>query len=172
MTDPPLLGFAAFSGAGKTTLLTRLIPLLRQEGLRVALIKHAHHRFDIDHPGKDSYELRLAGANPVMVVSRKRRAIIHETPDMDRDVRLADQLEYLPKSNLDLILVEGFKHETFPKIELHRRSMNKPLLFPDDPHIIALACDFPPVVPCTLPLFDLNQPQQIVDFILNDFLTR
>ena len=169
MSEVPLLGFAAFSGTGKTTLLTRLIPLLKAEGLRIGLIKHAHHAFDIDHPGKDSYELRRAGATPVMVVSRRRRAIVYEYPDQG-EVDLAGQLAYLATADLDLILVEGFKHAPIPKIELHRPSLGKPLLFPDDPHVIAVASDAPLPRPCPLPLLDLNRPRDIADFIRHDFL--
>ncbi len=169
MTHPPVLGFAAFSGTGKTTLLTQLIPQLKRHGLKVGLIKHAHHRFDLDQPGKDSYLLRQAGASPVMVVSSRRRAIIYEYPDQG-EVRLADQLDFLVTSDLDLILVEGFKREPIPKIELHRPALGKPLLYPNDPHIIALATDTP--LSCPLPVLDLNQPQAICKFILHDFLSR
>ncbi len=169
MRDVPLLGFAAFSGTGKTTLLTRLLPLLREQGLRVGVIKHAHHRFDIDQPGKDSHRLRQAGANPVMVVSRKRRAVIHEYPDRG-EVNLFDQLPYLGEVELDLILVEGFKHAPIAKIELHRPRLGHPLLFPDDPHVIAVATDAPLAVPCPLPQLDLNRPERIAEFILHDFL--
>ncbi len=169
MTDTPLLGFAAFSGSGKTTLLTQIIPLLKRQGKKVALIKHAHHSFDIDRPGKDSYRLRQAGASPVMVVSGKRRAIVYEYPEVE-EIRLHDQLKYLVCQDLDLILVEGFKHENFPKIELHRPKLGFPLLFPEDPAIIAVATDYPLPRPCALPLLDLNDPLQITDFILHEFL--
>ncbi len=166
---PPLLGFAAFSGTGKTTLLTQLIPELKQAGLKVAVIKHAHHSFDLDQPGKDSYKLRQAGASPVMVVSSLRRAIVYEYAS--QEVRLAEQLPFLVTQGLDLILVEGFKHEpTLPKIELHRKALGKPLLFPYDPSIIAVASDVK--FSCPLPLLDLNQPQEIFEFILHDFLSR
>lgn len=165
----PLLGFAAFSGTGKTTLLVQLIPHLKRQGLKVGVIKHAHHSFDLDQPGKDSHKLRQAGASPVMVVSSQRRAIIYEYPDQG-EPRLADQLGFLDTRDLDLILVEGFKREPIPKIELHRPALGKPLLFPDDPNIIAVATDTP--LPCPLPLLDLNQPQQIADFILHGFLSR
>jgi len=169
MTDIPILGFAAFSGSGKTTLLTRLIPLLKRRGKKVALVKHAHHSFDIDHPGKDSHRLRRAGASPVMVVSKKRRAIVYEYPEVE-EIRLHDQLKYLVCQDLDLILVEGFKHENFPKIELHRPQLGFPLLFPEDPAIVAVATDQPLPRPCPLPLLDLNDPLQITDFILHEFL--
>ncbi|HFQ14122.1 MAG TPA: molybdopterin-guanine dinucleotide biosynthesis protein B, partial [Gammaproteobacteria bacterium] len=114
----PLLGFVAFSGTGKTTLLRQLIPLLKARGLKIGLIKHAHHRFDIDIPGKDSYELRKAGADRVLVASQQRWAMVSETPQQDGDPALADMLAHIDKDDLDLILVEGFKHARFPKLEL------------------------------------------------------
>ena len=165
----PLLGFAALSGTGKTTLLKQLIPLLKMEGIRVGLIKHAHHEADIDQPGKDSHALRMAGASPVMLSTSKRRAIImeHESP---RDPVLDEELRYLDQSALDLLLVEGFKHEGFPKIELHRSSLGHALIYPRDKHVIAIAVDEvldpPPPIPC----FDINQPRQLMDFILTRFL--
>ena len=167
----PILGFAAFSGTGKTTLLTQLIPLLQARRLRVGLIKHSHHNFEIDHPGKDSYRLRKAGASPIMMVSRYRRAIITEYPDAT-EPRLFDQLPYFDQSLVDIILVEGFKREQFPKIELHRPSLNKPLLFPDDDAIIAIARDGPLPRPVPIPQLDLNRPDNIVAFILDWFLNH
>ncbi len=147
----PILGFAAFSGTGKTTLLTQIIPILKHHGLRIGLIKHSHHNFQIDQPGKDSFRLREAGASPVMLISTHRRAIITEiTPA--QEPRLDDQLQLFDQSELDLILVEGFKAEQFPKIELHRPSLNKPLLYPNDPDIMAIASD------CTLETPDYSDP--------------
>ncbi len=160
----PLLGFSAHSGTGKTTLLRHLLPLLKRHELRIGVIKHAHHSFDIDHPGKDSYELRKAGADQMLIVSRRRMALIRELPDRDSDPCLEEALAGLNPDGLDLLLVEGHKHAAFPKIELHRSALGKPLLHPDDPHIIAIASDAP--VQSALPRLDLNQPQQIVDFIL------
>lgn len=165
----PVLGFAAFSGVGKTTLLCQLIPLLTLQHLRVGLIKHSHHNFQIDQPGKDSFRLREAGASPIMLVSSHRRAIITEfTPP--QEPRLDEQLAYMDTAQLDLILVEGFKAEAFPKIELHRPSLNKPLLYPNDPHIIAVASDGNCAVPSHLARLDLNQPRQIAAFILEHFM--
>ena len=167
----PLLGFAAFSGTGKTTLLTQTIPVLKHHGLRIGLIKHSHHNFQIDQPGKDSFRLRAAGASPVMLISTHRRAIITEiTPE--REPQLDEQLKLFDQSELDLILVEGFKAEPFPKIELHRPSLNKPLLYPNDPNIIAIASDCPLQTPDTLTQLDLNQPDMIAAFILNQFMRR
>ena len=165
----PLLGFAAFSGTGKTTLLTQIIPILKRHGLRIGLIKHSHHNFQIDQPGKDSFRLREAGASPVMLVSTHRRAIITEiTPE--QEPRLDDQLKLFDQSELDLILVEGFKAEPFSKIELHRPSLNKPLLYPNDPNIIAIASDIELETPDTLTQLDINQPEMIAAFILNQFM--
>ena len=165
----PLLGFAAFSGTGKTTLLTQTIPILKHHGLRIGLIKHSHHNFQIDQPSKDSFRLLEAGASPVMLVSTHRRAIITEiTPE--QEPRLDDQLKLFDQSELDLILVEGFKAEPFPKIELHRPSLNKPLLYPNDPNIIAIASDVALETPDTLTRLDINQPEMIAAFILNQFM--
>ncbi|MEI6334918.1 MAG: molybdopterin-guanine dinucleotide biosynthesis protein B [Methylococcaceae bacterium] len=165
----PLLGFAAFSGTGKTTLLTQIIPILKHHGLRIGLIKHSHHNFQIDQPGKDSFRLREAGASPVMLVSTHRRAIITEiTPE--QEPRLDDQLKLFDQSELDLILVEGFKAEPFSKIELHRPSLNKPLLYPNDPNIIAIAADVALETPGMLTQLDINQPEMIAAFILNQFM--
>lgn len=171
MPRPPVLGFAAASGTGKTSLLTKLIPLLNAQHLHVGVIKHSHHDFEIDQPGKDSFQLRQAGASPVMLVSPFRRAIISElTPGPG--ICLADQLAAFPKSGLDLILVEGFRHETFPKIELCRPSLGKPLLYPNDPSIIAIASDQALSTPPDLPCLALNDPQAIATFIMTIFLSR
>lgn len=158
-----ILGFAAFSGTGKTTLLVRLIPLLAERGIRTALIKHAHHDFDIDIPGKDSYELRKAGARQVLVASSQRRALITETPggpDPDLDTLVAG----LDHDHIDLVLVEGFRHVPFPKIELHRAGLGHPLLFPEDASIIAVAADTG-FNSGDLPLLDINDPEAIAAFI-------
>jgi molybdopterin-guanine dinucleotide biosynthesis protein B len=165
----PMLGFAAFSGTGKTTLLTQTIPILKHYGLRIGLIKHSHHDFQIDQPGKDSFRLRAAGATPVMLVSTHRRAIITEITS-EREPRLDDQLKLFDQSGLDLILVEGFKSEQFPKIELHRPSLNKPLLYPNDPTIIAIASDEALEAPSHLTQLDINQPEMIASFILKQFM--
>ena len=165
----PILGFAAFSGTGKTTLLAQIIPLLKQQGLRIALIKHSHHNFQIDQPGKDSFRLREAGATPVMLISSHRRAIITEFASV-QEPKLDDQLKLFDQAELDLILVEGFKSEAFPKIELHRAIMNKPLLYPNDPNIIAIASDTQLLTPDRTSQLDINQPNMIVEFILKQFL--
>jgi molybdopterin-guanine dinucleotide biosynthesis adapter protein len=165
----PILGFAAFSGTGKTTLLTQLIPILKQKGLRIGLIKHSHHDFQIDQPGKDSFRLREAGASPVMLVSTHRRAIITEFQPI-REPVLDEELMALDQSELDLILVEGFKATYFPKIELYRPSLAKPLLYPNDTSIIAVASDCPLDIPSTLVQLDINQPELIAEFIAQQFM--
>jgi len=171
MPKPPVLGFAAASGTGKTSLLTKLIPLLKAQNLHVGVIKHSHHDFEIDQAGKDSFQLRQAGATPVMLVSPFRRAIISElTPGPD--ICLADQLAAFPTSGLDLILVEGFRHEAYPKIELCRPSLGRPLLYPNDPSIIAIASDQALSPLPALPCLDLNDPQAIATFIITIFLSH
>lgn len=162
---PAILGFAATSGTGKTTLLKQLIPLLRKQGLRLGVIKHAHHSFDIDQPGKDSYELRQAGAERMLVGSRHRWALMVETPDAE-EPRLQDLLVHMPDKELDLVLVEGFKHENFPKIELHRQTMGQNWLYPQDKSIIALATDTWENLPEPgIVALDINQPMAIAEFI-------
>lgn len=161
----PLLGFAAASGTGKTTLLTQLIPLLKNHGLRIGLIKHSHHDFEIDKQGKDSFRLRAAGASPVLLVSKYRRALITELTGL-HEPTLDEQLKLFDQSELDLILVEGFRSEVFPKIELHRAALKHALLYPDDPHIIAIASDTQLPTPDYLTQLNLNNPQLIADFIL------
>lgn len=165
----PMVGFAAFSGTGKTTLLTRLLPLLKTRGLRIAVVKHAHHAFDMDHPGKDSYRLREAGADAMLVASRKRCALIQERPDVHDEPSLSEALAMLDPDMLDLVLVEGFKLEPIPKIELHRAGLGKPLLFPHDANIIAIACDADGVasLPDGLPCLSIDAPGQVADFLLD-----
>ncbi len=160
-----MIGFAAWSGTGKTTLLRALLPRLRARGLRVGVVKHAHHEFDIDIPGKDSYELRRAGATQVLVGSRRRWALVVET-DLQEDPSLADMLAHLSGEELDLILIEGLKREAIPKIEVHRPSLGMATLFPDDPHIVAVAADRPLAAPPSIALLDLNDPDQIAAFIV------
>lgn len=162
----PILGFAAWSGTGKTTLLAKVLPRLRDRGLRVAVVKHAHHSFDVDHPGKDSYELRKAGAAQMLIASRARWALMVEHA-RDREPRLDEVLLELDQGALDLVLVEGFKEERFAKIELHRPSLGAPLLYPRDDTIIAVATDAPLPKPTRLPLLDLNRPDDIAEFVID-----
>ena len=133
-----VIGLAGWSGAGKTTLLTRLIPHLIGQGLRVSTLKHAHHDFDVDVPGKDSWLHRQAGAAEVLVTSKNRWALMHELRGAD-EPRLPELLARM--SPVDLVIVEGFKREPYPRIEVHRAANGKPPLFPDDPGIVGLATD-------------------------------
>ncbi|MDC9724402.1 MAG: molybdenum cofactor guanylyltransferase [Gammaproteobacteria bacterium] len=160
----PLIGFAAFSGTGKTTLLRQLIPALNSKGLEVAVIKHAHHKFDIDLPGKDSYEIRQAGAQQVLVSSSNLMALMEVQPTDMTEPRLADLIPRLDKKKLDLILVEGFKHEVIPKIELYRPELGKPLLHPDDSNIIAIATD-ESLNSTAIDQIDLNNITEMADYI-------
>jgi molybdopterin-guanine dinucleotide biosynthesis protein B len=166
----PILGFVAASGTGKTTLLTQLIPLLKAKGFRIGLIKHSHHAFEIDYPGKDSFRLRAAGATTVMLVSAYSRAVITEFTSPE-ELELDQQLAYLPQSDLDLILVEGFKTARFPKIELHRLALTPPLLYKDDWDIIAVASDGEISLTRDITRLDLNNPLMIADYIETIFLT-
>jgi molybdopterin-guanine dinucleotide biosynthesis protein B len=165
----PILGFAAHSGTGKTTLLIEVLRILKQRGYRVGVVKHAHHGFDIDKPGKDSYELRKAGACQMLVGSRQRWALVTET-DGAAEPRLDELLCRLDQSALDFILIEGFKAEAFPKIEVHRPSLGQPVLHPHDTAIVAIATDAPAAVATSLPVLDLNRPVDVADFILNYLL--
>lgn len=165
MTYPkPVLGFAAFSGTGKTTLLEKLIPQLAESGIRVGMVKHAHHEFDIDKPGKDSYRLRKAGAQQMLIASSKRQALMTEnaTP---QEPRLDELITRLDLEHIDLVLVEGFKQVPFPKIELHRKALGKTLLHPEDADIIAVASDH--MTDCgDLPALDINDTAAIAEFIV------
>jgi molybdopterin-guanine dinucleotide biosynthesis protein B len=174
----PLLGFAAVSGTGKTTLLCKLIPLLKAQGIRISVVKHSHHDFDIDHAGKDSYRLRESGASNIVIASRKRTAIIIEHPQNQQDdPSLENALKHIHSDGCDLILVEGFKRADFPKIELHRHALDSPYLYPTDSNIIAIALDHElknankgsDKTPVQL---DLDQPQKIVDFIVEKILKK
>lgn len=157
-----VFGIAGWSGSGKTTLLKGLIPTLIGRGLAVSSMKHAHHDFDIDQPGKDSYEHRAAGAREVLISSAKRWALMHELKG-DAEPRLDDLIARM--SPVDLLLVEGFKWEAHPKLEVHRSGVGKPLLQPDDPHIVAVASDTK-LSGLAVPLFDLSDIASIADFIM------
>ena len=158
-----LFGLAGYSGSGKTTLLEQLIPVLRKLGVTLSVIKHAHHDFDIDQPGKDSYRHRQAGAQEVLVSSAQRWALMHELREVT-EPSLKDHLARL--SPCDLVLIEGYKREAIPKLEIYRAANGKPLLFPQDPYIIALATDTP--LTTHLPCFDLNDVQSLAQFILQE----
>jgi molybdopterin-guanine dinucleotide biosynthesis protein MobB len=163
----PVIGLCAYSGTGKTTLLTQLIPLLKKQHLRIGVVKHAHHKFDIDHPGKDSYEFRQAGAEQVAVASKNRIAWIKELKDNKDEPELSEAISALDTNDLDLVIVEGFKRENFPKIELHRASLGKPLICTQDKNIIALATDTPVLLTSPPQLLDLNDINEIAEFIIS-----
>ena len=156
-----IFGFAGYSGSGKTTLLERLIPFFTGQGLSLALIKHAHHDFDIDQAGKDSYRHRQAGATEVLVSSNQRWALMHELRGAEEPSLQAHLARLSP---CDLVLVEGFKREPIPKLEVHRQANAKPLLFTHDPNIVAVASDV--LLDTSLPYFDLGAIDRIGLFIL------
>ena len=159
-----VIGLAGFSGSGKTTLAEKLIAHLTARGLRIATIKHAHHDFDPDTPGKDSWRHRQAGARQVLISSSRRRVHFTETPDPEDDEADLNTLlgELAPT---DLVLVEGFKNDPIPKIEIRRQGMEHPPLYESRPHIIAIATDHP-LTDCPLPQLDLNDPMLITNFLL------
>ena len=157
-----VFGLAGWSGSGKTTLTVKLIPALKRRGLSVSTIKHAHHAFDVDQPGKDSYEHRQAGADEVLVSSANRWALMHEHRGA-AEPSLAELLEKL--SPVDLVLVEGFKQEKLDKLEIWRRSVGKPLRAAEDPYVVAVASDGP--VPETdRPVLPLDDVEAIADFVV------
>jgi len=155
-----IMGFAGWSGSGKTTMLARLIPALVADGCSVSTIKHAHHEFDIDKPGKDSHAHRIAGATEVLVSSARRWALMHELRGAS-EPSLTELLAHL--AGVDLVLVEGFKRESHPKIEDHRPLVGKPLLQPDDPHIVAVASDVK--LDLTVPVLPLDDTAAIAGFV-------
>jgi molybdopterin-guanine dinucleotide biosynthesis adapter protein len=155
-----VIGIAGWSGAGKTTLIERLVPVLVGHGLRVSVVKHAHEKFDIDRPGKDSYRFREAGSHEVLVSSPTRWALMHEHRDAP-EPGLAELLPHL--SDCDVVLVEGFKRDAIPKLEVHRAANAKPLLFPTDPRIVAIATDAP--ITTGLPCFGLDDIDGIANLI-------
>jgi molybdopterin-guanine dinucleotide biosynthesis protein MobB len=163
----PVIGLVAASGTGKTTLLKSLVPVLRERGLRLGYLKHAHHSFDLDRPGKDSFEIREAGAEQTLLASSERWALQSAQRETSRDPSLDEMVARFDADALDLILVEGFKFASYPKIELHRTALGRPLLYPDDADIVAVISDHrlpgddhPPVLPP-------QDPQAIADFILD-----
>jgi molybdopterin-guanine dinucleotide biosynthesis protein B len=161
-----VMALAGFSGSGKTTLLTALLPLLQAHGWRVNVIKHTHHALEFELPHKDTARFRAAGAGEVMVISDQRMAIFRELRD-DHIPSLAEQIDRLAPA--DLVLLEGFKREPIPKIEVWRAANQQPLL--DDGYIVAIATDTPALLPAsTLPILDLNDAVAIAQFIVNYFL--
>ncbi len=168
MKKPRVIGLAGWSGAGKTTLIKRLIPVLVGRGVAVSTIKHAHHAFDVDKPGKDSYEHRTAGASEVLVASDLRWALMHEL----RGAPEPDLLELLSKlAPVDLVIVEGFKRSGLVKIEVHRPSVGKPLIYPDEPSVVAVASDVAIPLPPTMAALALDDVAAIADFALARAMT-
>ncbi|WP_299396513.1 molybdopterin-guanine dinucleotide biosynthesis protein B [Pelagibius sp.] len=158
-----VIGFAGWSGSGKTTLVTQLIPVLVRRGVTVSTMKHAHHAFDVDKPGKDSYQHRAAGATEVMIGSGKRWALMHELREEAEPDSLALMKHMSP---VDLLIIEGWKKEGHEKIEIHRPAHGKPLIQPDDPKVVAVASDAElPGLP--VPRLDLNDIEAIADFIVD-----
>ncbi|MGH8750481.1 MAG: molybdopterin-guanine dinucleotide biosynthesis protein B [Burkholderiales bacterium] len=156
-----VFGFAGYSGSGKTTLIEQIIPQLVMQGLTVSLIKHAHHDFDIDRPGKDSHRHREAGCTEVLITSNQRWVLMHELRGQ-AEPDLQQHLKHF--SPCDLVLVEGFKKAAIPKLEIHRAALERPLLQPDDPYIVAIAADSR--VKAGVPVLNLNDTEQIAAFIL------
>jgi molybdopterin-guanine dinucleotide biosynthesis protein MobB len=161
----PVIGFAAYSGSGKTTLMRKLIPCLIARGLRPAVVKHAHHDFDIDYPGKDSYELRKAGADQVIVGSAHRWAMVVETGG-GHDPDLSEFLARLDVAEIDIILVEGFRDVPFPKIEIHRKALERRMFYPDDAYVIALASDDLDTHQGAITTVPLDPVNALADFIV------
>ena len=156
-----IFGFAGWSGSGKTTLIEKLIPRFVGRGLRVSLIKHAHHTFDVDTPGKDSYRHREAGASEILVTSSRRWVLMHELRGA-HEPSFDEQVKHI--SPCDLLLVEGFKFAPIPKLEVWRKQTGEGMLHPNDPHIVALATDAK--VETKLPVLDLNDDGSVADFIV------
>ncbi|MGR5136613.1 bifunctional molybdopterin-guanine dinucleotide biosynthesis adaptor protein MobB/molybdopterin molybdotransferase MoeA [Vibrio jasicida] len=159
----PILGFAAYSGTGKTTLLEALLPKLTEAGLRIGMLKHAHHNFDVDQPGKDSHRLRKAGASQMLISSRNRFALMTETPESESEFDYL--LTRFDEDKLDVVLVEGCKNIAFPKIELHREEVGKPWLYPNDENIIAIASNSGEL-DSELPQMNINDLEAIAQFVI------
>ncbi|GLH72261.1 molybdopterin-guanine dinucleotide biosynthesis protein B [Geothrix limicola] len=158
-----VMGIVGWSGSGKTSLLVELLPILCGMGLKVSTMKHAHHRFDVDKPGKDSFRHREAGASEVLVVTSSRWVLMHESRE-EPEPSIEALIERM--TPVDLLLIEGFKTHHHPKLEIHRESEGKPLLYPGDPEIVAVASDTK-LPGQTIPQLDLNDPAAIARFILN-----
>lgn len=164
----PVIGFVAPSGTGKTTLLQRLVPVLRRRGRRIGYLKHAHHGFEVDRPGKDSFEIRAAGALQVLLAAGDRWVLQSTREASGQDPDLEEMLARFDPGQIDLILVEGFKFSAFPKLEVHRAGLGRPYLYPADPDIRALITDGVPLAGPHPPLLPLGDLEAIADFILEN----
>ncbi|WP_432459352.1 MULTISPECIES: molybdopterin-guanine dinucleotide biosynthesis protein B [unclassified Agarivorans] len=162
----PVLGLAGYSGSGKTSLLCQLLPLLKQRDLRVSVIKHSHHEILLDKPGKDSHRLFNSGANEVILACPQQR---YHFSQQHQSEQLEQQLQWVQWQQCDLVLVEGYRESNIDKIEVHRPALGKALLYPNDPNIIALSCN--EALNAPLPVLDLNQASQVLDFII-DYLSQ
>ena len=165
----PIIGFVGPSGSGKTTLLRQLVPLIKGQGLRLGYLKHAHHTFDLDRPGKDSFEVRAAGADQTLLASSQRWALQVENEAPGADPDLGEMLARFESDRLDLVLAEGFKYAVYPKIEVYRATVSEPPLYPNDPTIIAVATDAALVSDAHPPTLPLGDPPMIAAFILDWF---
>jgi molybdopterin-guanine dinucleotide biosynthesis protein MobB len=171
----PVIGLAGYSGSGKTTLLCEIIDGLTQRGVRVAVVKHTHHHIEFDKPGKDSYRLRHQGALQTLIATPSQAVLFLAQPDSDN---LDEQLRLLDWSNLDCVFVEGYRHSAIPKLEIHRPSLNKPLLCENDPNIFAIATD-EALSGLNIPIWPLNNHPFVIEHLIevliqhdSDFLTH
>jgi len=155
-----IFGIAGYSGSGKTTLVEKLVPLFVANGIKISIIKHAHHNFDIDLPGKDSYRHRQAGASEILISSSRRWALMHELRG-EAELSLAQLVKRV--SFCDLLLIEGFKGESIPKLEVYRKVLGEPLLFPEDKNVVAIATDTS--IESSIPVLPLNHPAVVAKFI-------
>jgi len=162
--EVPIIGFVGYSGSGKTTLLEKIIKHSVKYTWRIAVIKHAHHRFEIDYPGKDSYILRKAGAQQTLIASNQRWALINEGESVN-EPDLPTLIAKINQNQIDILYVEGFKHENLNKIEIHRTGLGHEYLFPSDPNVVAIASDSVKIADCPIKQLDINDSQEVFDFI-------
>ncbi len=165
-TKVPIIGFVGYSGSGKTTLLEKVVKHFTSINWQIAVIKHAHHKFDIDHPGKDSYVLRKAGAQQTIIASNTRWALISESTETEKEPNLPLLVSKIDLNKVDILFVEGFKHENYKKIEIHRTTtLDHDFIFPTDPNVIAIASDLVKIANCPIAQLAINNEQEVFDFI-------
>ncbi len=165
----PVIGFIGWSGSGKTTLLVKLLTHFKQQGLNVGMIKHAHHDVEFDKPHKDSYKLRKAGASQMLLATAKRWALMVDLSEQQNEPNLQQMVNQLDQNHLDFILVEGFKHTDYPKIEVYNSTLNKPIIHPDMDDIFAVITDHIQSIQTSLPAFNRDDISQIADFIISHY---